>query len=217
MTRAGGAEASFLVVPWASATTEGAENIRSELLTHNPKNVEVIPHQLSDKEVTLLKNKIKKINGIFFSGGDQNELMKFILKYDLYETFKTAYKNGVAFGGTSAGTAIMSNPMLTGESDLSVIDPSKTELALGLGLLPENIIVDQHFVMRSRFNRLASLILGETQRLGIGIDESTSLFITNDEVAEVIGPTQVLFYRSASKQDLSLKILKEGEIFNLNK
>lgn len=214
--RAGAEKASLLVIPWASATTEGAENIKRELLTHSPSDVEIVAHELSDEQVKALKEKLKSTSGIFFTGGNQNELMKRMRRYDLVNTFREAFKNGVAFAGTSAGTAIMSNPMLTGNSDLSVINPAKNETAEGLGLLPSNVIVDQHFILRSRFNRLASLILGEKGKLGIGIDEDNALFITNNEKAEVIGPTQVMFYTSSSAKDLALKILVEGDTYNLN-
>jgi cyanophycinase len=212
----GASKASILVIPWASGTTEGAENIKRELLTHSPAEVEIVSHELSADQLTALKEKIKSISGVFFTGGNQNQLMKFMRRYELVETFRTAFKNGMAFAGTSAGTAIMSNPMLTGNSDLSVINPTKNEIAEGLGLLPSHVIVDQHFILRSRFNRLASLILGETEKLGIGIDEDNALFITNNETAEVIGPTQVMFYTSSSSKDLKLKILTEGDTYKLN-
>lgn len=212
--KAGASKASLLVIPWASGTTEGAENIKRELLTHSPAEVEIVAHELSADQLKSLKEKIKTTSGIFFTGGNQNQLMKYMRRYELVETFRESFKNGMAFAGTSAGTAIMSNPMLTGNSDLSVINPEKNETAEGLGLLPSNVIVDQHFILRSRFNRLASLILG-TDKLGIGIDEDNAIFITNNEKAEVIGPTQVMFYSSSSAKDLNLKILVEGDTYNM--
>jgi cyanophycinase len=108
----------------------------------------------------------------------------------------------------------MSNPMLTGAGDLSVLDGSQTELAEGLGLLPQSVIVDQHFIVRSRFNRLAGLILESKGDLGIGIDENTALLIKG-KVARVIGPTQVLIFRKESDSKLGVSVMSPGNSFSL--
>ena len=215
--RAGGEKASILVFPWASDTIEGASNIQAELYSHSAGKVEIVQLDLNDKEKIELKNKIKSASAIFFSGGDQNKLMKYIRDNELYDQLRLAYKNGMPFGGTSAGTAIMSNPMMTGKAELSVIHGKTTELAEGLGLLPKNVIVDQHFVIRSRFNRMAGVIIDQNQLLGIAIDENNSLFITDGNEAQVIGPTQVLFFSATNSKDLNVKILRQGDVFKLNK
>ncbi len=211
--KSGGKEARILIIPFASESLESAQIIKAELSTHSPKEVSVVELELDASDVTQLKEKLKTFTGVFFTGGDQNQLMRKLNLYTLIESLKTAYSKGVAFVGTSAGTAIMSQEMLTGKNDPTIISPESTELDKGLGLLPENIIVDQHFIVRGRFNRLAGLILG-SKRLGIGIDEGTALLVTDSKSAEVIGPTQVLFYSSASSKDLSLKVLTNGDTFN---
>ena len=95
----------------------------------------------------------------------------------------------------------MSNPMLSGVADLTVIDGTKVELVKGLGLLPSHIIVDQHFLKRSRFNRLAGVVLNQSNTVGLGIDEDTALMIA-DGVATVHGPTQVLIFRKLESKIL---------------
>jgi len=69
-------------------------------------------------------------------------------------------------GGTSAGAAVMSKRMITGNqlrdtayaSTFPVLLDSNLELKEGLGLL-DSVFVDMHFVTRSRYNRLIEAII----------------------------------------------------------
>ena len=204
---AGGDKARILVIPWASESTAAAEAIKAELAIHTQGEIEIIPHVLSVNEVKNLTKKLESSSGIFFTGGDQNRLMSLMKTYQLRNTFRSKFFEGVIFGGTSAGTAIMSDPMLTGSADLSLLDGSQVELAEGLGLLPSSIIVDQHFIVRSRFNRLAGLILNNKAQIGIGVDENTSLLI-RDREAKVIGPSQVLIFKRLKSNQLNVIVLE---------
>lgn len=207
-------EARLLIIPWASESTEGAENIKKELEAWNPSKVEIAPHRLASTDVSLFHQNLKNYTGIFFTGGNQNILMSLLREYQLVEKFRELFKGGITFAGTSAGTAIMSNPMLTGMSDLSVIDGKQTELAEGLGLLPSNYIVDQHFIVRSRFNRLAGIVLEKQNTIGLAIDENTSLVIS-DLKARVIGPTQVMIFEKTAENELKINLKIPGQEFDL--
>lgn len=206
---AGQKKSSILVIPWASASIEGAENIKSELSSYEFGKIEVA----SDSPDTLRKQ-IAEASGIFFTGGNQNNLMKRINDLNLKSTFKKMFESGVVFGGTSAGTAIMSNPMLNGEGDLGKIDGSQIGLAEGLGLLPESVIVDQHFIIRSRFNRLAGVILNQKSVTGLGVDEGTALLVS-DNVGTVVGPSQVLVFKKTDANTLEITILSPHQKINL--
>jgi cyanophycinase len=140
--------------------------------------------------------------------------MTFIKDYQLNALLKKKFREGVIFGGTSAGTAIMSNPMLTGETDLTIIKGSQVGLSEGLGLLPLHIIVDQHFVVRQRFNRLAGLILDKAEYTGIGIDENNA-FLIRGNIARMIGATQVIIFQKTGSNKLNLTILGPGQTFQL--
>lgn len=205
---AGSEKARILICPWASANMQGAEAIRTELEAFHPASIKIIPQN-------QLHSKLSDATGIFFTGGNQNKLMKAILNQGLKEQLRQSYLRGVAFAGTSAGTAIMSSRMLTGESDLTTIDGSKTILAEGLGLLPEEIIVDQHFIVRQRFNRLAGLVLNHEETFGIGIDEGMALQVINGRTAKVIGPTQILFFTKISEKSLNVESYSNHEMINL--
>jgi cyanophycinase len=92
----------------------------------------------------------------------------------------------------------------------------------------ENAIIDQHFVKRSRHNRLISAVAEHPEILGIGIDESTAILVDKD-TAEVVGVSQVLVFKNTNpKIDTSengllgtkgivLDIYLPGEKFPLKK
>lgn len=206
---AGQKNSSILVIPWASASVEGAENIKTELSAYEFGKIEVASENLD-----TLNKQISSATGVFFTGGNQNDLMKKIKALNLKPTFQKMFHNGVIFAGTSAGTAIMSNPMLTGQGELNVIDGSQVELAEGLGLLPESVIVDQHFIIRSRFNRLAGVILNQKNVMGLGVDEGTALLVT-DKVGTVVGPSQVLIFEKKASDKLEITVLAPHKSVNL--
>jgi cyanophycinase len=122
-----------------------------------------------------------------------------------------AYRNGVVFGGYSAGTAIASKTMITGVGDFTVIDPFKVEVAEGLGLVTR-FVVDQHFIARQRQNRLLSVLQKSKENLGIGIDEDTALVIEDEQRGSVLGSSYVtVFQRKSSSKNFEVSLLKEGD------
>ena len=62
----------------------------------------------------------------------------------------------------------------------------------------EGVIVDQHFVRRRRHNRLLSLVLENPRLLGIGIDESTAIWVRPDRTFDVLGAGPVMVYDAAA-------------------
>ena len=67
--------------------------------------------QTSDK--TRLDS-VKNAKLIFITGGDQERFMKVVLHTPLYNVIHEAYENGSTISGTSAGAAVMSKYMVTG-------------------------------------------------------------------------------------------------------
>lgn len=138
---------------------------------------------------------------IWFSGGDQNLLMRRLEAAGLVEIIRDRHRAGAVVGGTSAGAAVLSRLMITGEADLTSLRRGATKLSNGLGLWP-GVIVDQHFVKRRRFNRLLSVVLDHRDTLGVGIDERTAV-IVGDRSCEVMGESSVMVIdaRKASMPD----------------
>ncbi len=161
---------------------------------------------------------------VWIGGGDQSRFMREARAAEMLELLVERHRAGVVFGGTSAGAAVMSSIMITGEPDNATerIAPGSQVFADGLGLL-DGAVVDQHFVIRRRTNRLLSAVLAHPERVGFGIDERTAL-IALPERYEVVGegPVVVFDARRASispadsgpvwsARDLRLSVLRQGD------
>jgi len=111
------------------------------------------------------------------------------------------YEAGGVIGGTSAGAAVMSEIMITGDEKRTVDDDHAFETieadnivtARGFGFI-KAVIIDQHFVRRKRHNRLISLVAEHPGILGVGIDESTAIVVNPDDTFDVIGERSVIVY-----------------------
>lgn len=167
--------------------------------------------------------------GVFFTGGVQTRLMERIGGTRTEAALRSLYfQHGGVIGGTSAGAAVLSEVMITGEGDLTKLEAGNIATARGIGLLT-NCIVDQHFVARQRNNRLLSLVI-EKRLIGLGIDENTAVLYYPDDTFRVYGQGSVLVYEPrhasvppapASKrltmQGIRLSVLKAGQTFDLRR
>lgn len=222
---AGGPSARVLVVPWASGEPkESCEALVAELREHGPAEVVCGPAATLDargKAAPLEPDKaaatraaLARATGVFFTGGDQARVMDALADPALLQAVKARHRDGVVYGGTSAGTAIMSAIMITGDGDFTVIDAAKVDVRPGLGLLP-GAILDQHFVKRQRQNRLFGLVLAHRQERGIGIDEDTALLVANGRTAEVVGRGLVLLVDAKGEDRLEVRLLRAGQKVDL--
>ena len=151
---------------------------------------------------------------IFITGGDQDRFMKAVLNSPVVAAIHKAYRNGATIGGTSAGAAVMSKYMITGNqltdttyySTFRKIVNNNIEFKEGLGLLVP-VIIDQHFVARSRYNRLLSALAKYPSYSCIGIDEATAIIVQGNKIM-VTGVSQVIVLRKPEQ----LKITSEGLI-----
>ncbi len=199
------------------------------------RNVYVTRDQAdTDSIATLLAD----ATGIWFGGGDQVRLANSLLGTKTAAAIHARYRAGAVIGGTSAGAAIMSTPMITGDerrrggdrypadSDqvFITIDRENVVTMNGLGLVT-TAIVDQHFIRRKRENRLLSLVLEGPVRLGAGIDESTALIVEPDGRWRTSGASSVVIFdaRQATRtanggplggSDIRTHILPPGSRFD---
>ncbi len=137
---------------------------------------------------------------IYITGGDQRRFMEKVGSAQI-DAIKQAYKNGATIAGTSAGAALMSAVMITGDQNLVAdYEPTYSWLSYQNGLyekglgLTDSLIVDQHFIARSRYNRLLSALADTQYPRAAGIEESTALLIT-PQYATVIGEGQVILFK----------------------
>ncbi len=168
----------------------------------------------------------RRCTGFWFTGGDQNRVGDKIVGTPLQALVRERYEAGAGIGGTSAGAAIMSRIMLTGDDRhgkeaLSEFGVGAYQTREGMGFLPAGIIIDQHFLRRSRQNRLFSLVMAHPDHLGLGIDEATAL-VVKDGVATVVGERSVMVFDPAGMkgkgdtfQDLRIHVLRAGQALEL--
>jgi beta-lactamase class A len=105
--------------------------------------------------------------------------------------------------------------MITGEGDFKIIDGAKVDTRAGLGLLPDNILVDQHFIKRQRENRLFGLMLQGPELFGLGIDEGTAVLVSDNRKAEVVGASSVMFIKRTQDRSLSIHLTSAGDTVDL--
>jgi cyanophycinase len=175
---------------------------------------------------------LRKAKLIFISGGDQSRFMDVVLNTPIMDAIHEAYKNGAVISGTSAGAAVMSRLMITGnqkkhpdlESLFPTIEAENMEIREGLGLL-ENTIIDQHFLKRQRLNRLIAVSIENPGKLCVGIDESTAIIVEGDQ-ATVTGVGQVVVIRNNNgkktlhngllgTEGLDVSVYLPGDKFNI--
>lgn len=159
------------------------------------KNFNFAKHDVNDKKWidSLIGAKL-----IYILGGDQNRFMKVVLGTPVYAAIHKAFANGATIAGTSAGAAVMSKYMITGQHliDTAAKDgfnklwDKNIEFAEGLGLL-QNTIIDQHFIKRNRYARLISSLAAHPGLVCVGIDESTAIIVHGNK-ATVAGESQVI-------------------------
>ncbi len=210
---AGGAErASIVVLPMASSLPDTAGRRHVALL--QTLGVRRARYLVFSREQALQRNfadMLRGTTGVFFTGGDQSRLAGVLVGTPMHQTLKELWRNGVVIGGGSAGAAIMSKVMITGDEVLQTdtslsfvsIWRDNIKTAEGLGFV-DDAIIDQHFVRRKRHNRLISLVLEHPRLIGIGIDEKTAIVVAPDRSFEVVGESCVVVYDARAASPIRL-------------
>ncbi|OPZ71076.1 MAG: Cyanophycinase [bacterium ADurb.Bin478] len=145
------------------------------------------------------------------------------------------YERGGIIGGTSAGAAAMSEVMITGNELVNKdstnifhsIQAKNVETKRGFGFI-KNAIIDQHFMMRKRHNRLIAVVLEHPELPGIGIDEEAAILVYPDGRFKVYGKDAVIVYdaRKAKEirvsdqgllggRNIKVDLLLPGEVYSI--
>ena len=218
---AGGKDARVLVLPQASATGDG-ESSAAMWREQGAGEATV----LSDLAAPDAKERIARANVIWMPGGVQSRLMERLGEHGLIDAVRSAHTNGAIVGGTSAGAAVLSAVMISGQPEPGALRGGAMEALTGLGLLPW-AIVDQHFVERDRLARLLTAVIDHPTLIGVGVSEGTAALIEGQSIT-VMGRGQVLLYdargaavSAAEKgahqgaQGIVMHVLRPGDRFTL--
>lgn len=149
---------------------------------------------------------IDRADVVFIRGGDQSRYVKFWMHSPVREALRRVPERGGVVIGSSAGCAVLGEWVYDAihgglSAQDSLRDARHPDLTLTHPFLgfARGVLFDTHFVERARLPRLAAM-LGVLARpvLGIGIEASTSVFITGDgdkQVGEVVGEGVVTLLR----------------------
>lgn len=232
---AGGSNAKIIVIPNAGSDPVYWSEVQVKEFNDLGAQAQYL---LFTKETADDKSNLDKMdwaNAVFFLGGDQSVLTHDMLGTKLLQKVFDIYNNGGVVGGSSAGAAVMSEVMITGNelvnkdssASFVTIERGNVEVKKGFGFL-KNVIVDQHFIKRKRHNRTISALIEHPDLFGIAIDESTAIIVYPDETFEVIGSNQVLVYDPTNGKniredkngnlginDMKLQVLISGDKFDM--
>lgn len=233
----GGSQAHVVLVPYAAVSLEKPDDDQdgplgskefnasySQLWTAaGASNVTVL--NLTDEAGSIAA--VQQADYIFFGGGDQVDLMKWMHeKSTVMTAIRQRHDEGALVGGMSAGAAAMSKLMIEGgdTADVKSIRSKGTLISGGLGFWPE-VITDQHFIKRQRFARLISAVLDNPNTPGVAIDEATTVLVSAREF-EVFGEGNVVVFDArrakvgaAAKGDnqsatgIKMSVLRAGDHF----
>jgi cyanophycinase len=224
----------IVVLPMSSEEPDSSFiffKIQMTKLTSNP--IVMLNFNRETSQNKVLTDSLQKAKLIFISGGDQVRFMNVVQNTPIKTAIQKAYENGSTISGTSAGAAVMSEKMITGNQKLQKeysgtfdnIRYDNLETSEGLGLL-KTAVIDQHFLKRNRYNRLLSALVEFPALTGIGIDESTAIIVRNNEI-EVAGESEVIVVRNPkgilkakknnliSIENLQMSIYTAGQKFNI--
>jgi cyanophycinase len=234
---AGGPDkAKVVIIPNASGDPDTAcIDMTAEFHSLGVRNVDCVRltrDQASDP------HSIERLNGatgVYFTGGDQIRVTKALEGTMVHKKLLDLYHAGAVMGGTSAGAALMSEVMITGDERLNkdtvrgflYIKRDNVVTVEGMGFLT-NVIIDQHFVARKRHNRLISVVLEHPDLVGVGIDEATAIIVRPNGTFEVTGESNVIVYDAThaegirtgagghlSGHDIRMHVLTSGDVYDM--
>jgi cyanophycinase len=200
-----GKDATIAVIPAASATpATSAQFFADDLIRHKIAANRIVTVRIATQDDPATPGvdeaqwrgnasdpaeiaKIEQAGAIWFSGGDQARIVATLVARDGSDTpmlsvIRKRLAAGAVVGGSSAGAAIMSAPMILQGDSLGALLPAPSgeqlKVGSGLGFFAAGL-VDQHFNTRARLGRLsvALSMLPPAGRLGYGIDEDTALVV----------------------------------------
>ena len=172
----------------------GVIHIKKREDAHNPEYIE----------------RIKKADGVMFTGGNQLRLSMIFGGTDFLQILHDRYENeNFVIAGTSAGAMAMSNTMIYQGSSTGALLKGEVKITTGLAFI-KDVIIDSHFVTRGRFGRLAQAVASNPGCIGIGLGEDTAVVIKEGSKMEAIGSGLILIFDGHSIRHSNLAELNDG-------
>lgn len=182
----------ILLITGASSVPQEQEKVYTEIFKQDGKyTVTTVPFSTrSEGDSAYNLGLLENCDCIFITGGNQAKLASRMLGTEFHSLLMEKINNGIIYGGTSAGASIVCQLMIAGGR--GAYNPRRSTIKLSGGLrLLENCIIDQHFRERNRLFRLATAVSANPDKIGIGIDENTAVYIKNKKSCFVMGANSV--------------------------
>jgi len=235
----------FCVFPTAGATPDSdMASPVAEFRRHGAADAEGVlisslkPETARDPKVV---DQIRHCSGFFFIGGVQSRVIRAFrpegISTPAYDALMDRWRAGAVVSGSSAGAAIMSDPMIAdgtsanaltkGVKRISYIGADADDSTGGVTIAPglgffRAALADQHFLTRGRYGRLLTVLTELDQYdLAFGIDENTALVVDRDSL-QVVGASGVVVLDKRSTHvagqtgsDITMHLLGDGDRFDL--
>ncbi|MEW6729966.1 MAG: cyanophycinase [Acidobacteriota bacterium] len=182
----GGKRANIAILPTASQDERTGTAYQKIFMDFGARSVQVLPLFQREDADELATRILENASGIFLTGGDQNKILAVLHGSEALTAIQKAHTRGTVIGGTSAGAAALSDPMIAGGSRGSLARSGMAKIAPGLGIA-KSLIIDQHFHQRERLGRLLYAVILHPKLIGLGVDEDTAAIIYPNGDIDVIG------------------------------
>ena len=205
----GGEDSRLVVIPTASSddglasASSIAERWSSRGIRHTTM-LHTRDRELADEDSFV--QPLRDATAVWISGGQQSRLAAAYVGTKVRTELRELLKRGGVIGGTSAGAAILSGVMIESGNPVP-------KISRGLDMIP-HVIIDQHFLERSRVNRLFKAVNQHPDHIGVGIDESTAVIVQGIR-ARVLGKSYVSVVTVNDGRSLAMRTLKSGDEFRL--
>jgi cyanophycinase len=203
---AGGAKARLVIIPTAGTGADGPEAAGSLdfwKALHPASAVLLHTRDRHKADEADFVQPLTEATGVWLDGGQQTRLAEAYLGTAVERELRQLLQRGGVIGGTSAGTAVMTQVMIEEGNP-------HARLGSGFGWLP-GAVVDQHFLKRNRVDRLFGVLEGYPGLVGLGIDEQTAL-VAEGRRLRVLGDSYVTVCLPAGAgRRASVQVLKPGD------
>jgi cyanophycinase len=163
-----------------------------------------------DAQLPEYLERIKKADGVMFTGGNQLRLSMIFGGTDFLKIVLDRYQNeNFVIAGTSAGAMAMSNTMIYQGSSTGALLKGEVKITTGLAFI-KDVIIDSHFVTRGRFGRLAQAVASNPGCIGIGLGEDTGVLVKEGNQMEAIGSGLILIFDGHNIKYSNIADLPEG-------
>lgn len=154
--------------------------------------------------------KLKNVDLIFFTGGDQLRLTSIIGKSKTFQVIEDLLASGCLIAGTSAGAAAFSDTMIYDGKSEEGLFKGAVFTTLGFGFV-ENLVFDTHFITRGRIGRLIQIVTTNPLAIGVGIGEDSGVILRGNSIIEAIGTGQVIVVDGTEVTYSNITNIKHGD------